>query len=151
LCHDPAEAEELVQETYRRALVARRKPAPLAESPVRAWLFTIARHIWQNELRQRQHDLRCEPALAGDAASETPEEILLRKALQYEVRQAVDALPAAFREVIVRRELEGLSYAEIAIVLECPPGTVMSRLARARALLRRFLTASASSSKELER
>jgi len=154
LCHDPPEAEELVQETYRRALSAKRKPAPLADGPVRRWMFTIMRHIWQNELRHRQHDVRRDPSslLAANASpGESPEETLLRKALQHEVRQAVDALPARFREVIALRELEGLSYSEIAGILECPLGTVMSRLARARALLRQLLGSPAAWPKESER
>lgn len=63
----------------------------------------------------------------------------MRKLLQYEVRHAVESLPPLFREVIVLRDIEDLSYAEIAEVLECPKGTVMSRLARARGMLRRAL------------
>jgi RNA polymerase sigma-70 factor (ECF subfamily) len=152
LCPGAAEAEELVQEALRRALAAGRKRAPLDESGVRRWLFTITRNIWQNGLRQRRHDVRSDPAygvLAGQPG-ETPEDRLLRRALQFEVREAVDALPVQFREVIVLRELEELSYAEIAVVLDCPAGTVMSRQARARALLRRALAATAPAGQERE-
>jgi RNA polymerase sigma-70 factor (ECF subfamily) len=69
----------------------------------------------------------------------SPEWILRRKLLQYEVQQAIDALPEGYREVIVLRELEDLSYDEIAAVIEVPRGTVMSRLARARERLRKVL------------
>lgn len=66
---------------------------------------------------------------------------IARKLLQSEVRDAIDGLPELFREVVVLRDIEGLSYAEIAIVVGCPIGTVMSRLARARNGLRRILRA----------
>jgi RNA polymerase sigma-70 factor (ECF subfamily) len=65
-----------------------------------------------------------------------------RKLLQSEVRHAIDMLPEQFREVVLLRDIEGLSYAEIARILSCPAGTVMSRLARAREGLRRVLCAS---------
>jgi RNA polymerase sigma-70 factor (ECF subfamily) len=68
-----------------------------------------------------------------------PEDLLLQKASGQEVREALDALPVEFREVVVLRELEGLSYKEMAEVTQLPIGTVMSRLARARARLRRGL------------
>src|SRR4029079_7982781 len=65
-----------------------------------------------------------------------PEDLLQQKASREEVRQALDALSVEFREVIVLRELEGLSYKEMAEVIQLPIGTVMSRLARARGKLR---------------
>jgi len=129
------EAEELVQETFRRALAARRKPAALTLDSVRPWMFTILRNHWHNRIRDRKRDADLDPA--GEAAwVETPESIVSRRFLQSEVRDALDDLPAAYREVIVLRELESLSYGEIAALLRCPLGTVMSRLARARILLR---------------
>jgi RNA polymerase sigma-70 factor (ECF subfamily) len=67
--------------------------------------------------------------------SDTPETALLRKGTVEEVRRAVDALPAPFREVIVLREIEELDYREIAEVAGIPLGTVMSRLSRARSML----------------
>jgi RNA polymerase sigma-70 factor, ECF subfamily len=141
LCHDAAQAEELVQETCKRALAARRQPAADAPDETRRWLFTILRHVWLNQVRDRLHEpatgLECEGIAA--AGMDSPESILLRKLLQYEVRHAVESLPPLFREVIVLRDIEDLSYAEIAEVLECPKGTVMSRLARARGMLRRAL------------
>lgn len=144
LCHDPSLAQELVQEAYKRALAARRKPPSDKPDEIRRWLFTITRHLWQNEMRQHHHDgLKVsEYERAVQAEAETPEDILARKLLQSEIHQALDGLPAAFREVLVLREIEDLSYAEIAAILDCPAGTVMSRLARARGLLRRRLLGS---------
>ncbi len=139
LSNDPVVAEELVQETYRKALAARRKPEPLNLESVRPWLFTILRNHWHNRLRDRSRDTELDPA--GDIpTAETPESIVLRRFLQSEVRHALDALPTPYREVIVLRELESLSYSEIATILNCPVGTVMSRLARARGLMRSLLT-----------
>lgn len=118
---------------------------------VRPWAFTILRRLWQNELRQ----MRAEPLEEGvasllDAGGETPETLVTRKLLRSEIIQAIDALPEAFREVLVLRDIEGLSYAEIARVMECPRGTVMSRLARARLLLRRQLFRYAPASREVK-
>jgi len=70
-----------------------------------------------------------------------PEELFLKKARSDELRAAVEELPLEFREVVVLRELEGLSYKEIASVLSIPLGTVMSRLTRARARLQQRLSA----------
>ncbi len=141
LCREPALAEDLVQETYRRALAARRKPEIAAPEHVRPWMFTILRHLWQNELRHRSHDPlhASTEAVAGLSQLETPEGLLTRKMLRSEVRHAVEALPETYREAVVLRELENMSYAEIAVILECPVGTVMSRLSRGRALLRELL------------
>ncbi len=150
LSHDPTAAEELVQETYKRALAARRKPPPEGGDQVRRWLFTIARHLWQNEMRQRRHDLRKDAGYeqAAQPSVETPESILARKLLQSEIQHALDCLPEDFREVLILREIENLSYAGIAEILQCPTGTVMSRLARARAWLRRRLVGLPEASQE---
>jgi RNA polymerase sigma-70 factor (ECF subfamily) len=74
-----------------------------------------------------------------------------RKLLQCEVRDAIDMLPEQFREVVLLRDIEGLSYAEIARVVDCPLGTVMSRLARARESLRRLLWAPLADFREARR
>lgn len=150
LCHDPPLAEELVQEAYKRALAAPRKPASAGSADFRRWLFTILRHLWQNELRQRHsHSLReADYRSATQKRGESPEAILDRRLLQSEVLHALDSLPETYREVLILREFEDLSYAEIAEVLECPAGTVMSRLARGRELLRRHLVGSRPAHKE---
>ena len=153
LSHDPFEADDLVQETYKRALAAKRKPTRADEVNVRPWLFTIMRHIWQNEIRHRLHDTpeANEHDIQAVWVAESPEAILTRKLLQSEIRHAIDSLPEVFREVIVLREIETLSYAQIASVLHCPQGTVMSRLARGRALLRHLFVNAGLSSKEASR
>jgi RNA polymerase sigma-70 factor, ECF subfamily len=140
LTRDPADAEELVQECYRRALGAARRPDAAQESEVRRWMFVILRNVWKNDLRarRREDDLHA----AGDppdGGERSPEKLLLRNALQVEIRTALDSLSAAHREIVVLRDMEDLSYEEIARVLDCPVGTVMSRLSRARSQLRAIL------------
>ncbi len=138
LTRDPMTAEELVQETYSRALSARKWPYPATEECLRPWLFTIARNHWHNTARRPAYMEELTEAYA-DQTTAQPDAVLLRRLLQSEVRDAVDSLPEAMREVIVLREMENLSYEEIAGVMGCPVGTVMSRLWRAREVLRRAL------------
>jgi RNA polymerase sigma-70 factor (ECF subfamily) len=132
----------LLQETYKRALGAKRKPVAVDADEIRPWIFTIMRHVWQNERRRMS---RSQETLFEDGAdmvsSENAELAMTRKLLVSEVQAAVDSLPAPWREIIVMRDMEDLSYAQIAAALECPIGTVMSRLARARGALRQLLTA----------
>ena len=150
LAREPAVAEELVQEAYRRALGAVNKPSPLTEDSARAWLFTILRNLWHNELRQRvRWAANLMPLEEVSSGSESLEVQLTRKLLQSEVRHAIDMLQEDHREVILLRDIEGLSYAEIARVLDCPAGTVMSRLARARQSLRTILCASTTAQREV--
>lgn len=134
-------AEDLVQETYVRALCAARRPDPAED--VRPWLFTILHNVWRNERRGR-------PAQPLDEAEEAqqdaltvrphPEEELDRATTAERVSRAIEALPDAYREVVLLRFGAALSYQEIALVLGCPAGTVMSRLSRARALIRRAVS-----------
>lgn len=140
LCGEPWEAEELVQETYKRALAAKRKPVVADADEIRPWIFTIMRHAWRNERRRlaRSQESLFEDA-ETQASGENAELVISRKLLVSEVRAAVDSLPVLWREIIVMRDVEELSYAQIAAVLGCPVGTVMSRLARARAALRQSL------------
>ncbi len=140
LTRDQADAEELVQECYRRALGAARRPSAADVEQVRRWMFVILRNVWKNDLRARGREDDIEAAGDLPAAQEhSPETILLRSALQFEIRAALDSLSATHREIIVLRDMEGLSYSAIAELLDCPVGTVMSRLARARARLRGIL------------
>ena len=139
LCGEPWEAEELLQETYKRALAAKRKPVATDADEIRPWIFTIMRHVWQNERRRMS---RSQETLFEDAAvvsGENAELAMSRKLLVSEVRAAVDSLPVLWREIIVMRDMEDHSYAQIAAVLGCPIGTVMSRLSRARGALRQLL------------
>jgi RNA polymerase sigma-70 factor, ECF subfamily len=144
LTRNPAEAADLVQETYVRALEARASLRPC--SNVKSWLFTILRNIWLNQLRHERTapeivELEAHQDIA-DVAIETgkdPHAQYVSKIEQEMVRNAIQQLPAEFREIIILREYEELSYQEIAAMLDCPAGTVMSRLARARSKLRLML------------
>jgi RNA polymerase sigma-70 factor (ECF subfamily) len=117
-----------------------------AESSAKSWLFTILRNIWFNQLRQKRTapeivELDLEgtgPNQAVDTAKD-PHAIYVSNIEQDQVRTAIEQLSEESREIIVLREYEGFSYQEIATVLECPLGTVMSRLSRARRKLRDLL------------
>jgi RNA polymerase sigma-70 factor (ECF subfamily) len=141
LARNRTAAEDLVQETYARALAARRRLAP--SENVRGWLFTILHNAWRNELRRRRPAaLDDTPGLAENLpdGEEDPEKSLDRKETRERLRNAIASLPGPFQEVVVLRCVEEFSYKEIATILGCPAGTVMSRLARARALLRENLS-----------
>lgn len=134
-----SEAEDLVQETYVRALGAMGRLRP--DSNLKGWLFTIMRNIWFNQIRQQRTAKLV--AIDGEdiaATGEDPYEFFVSRTEHEQVRAAIQQLPLDFREVILLREFEGLSYREIAVILDCPAGTVMSRLARARARLRTLLS-----------
>ena len=133
LARDRGAAEDLVQETYVRALAARHKAAP--DEKLRSWLFVILHNVWRNE-RRRQRP-RAEPdEVERLPAREDVAAALDRRTAGERLQQAIDALPGPFRQVLALRYEEELSYKEIAEVLDCPAGTVMSRLARARLLLK---------------
>jgi RNA polymerase sigma-70 factor (ECF subfamily) len=111
----------------------------------RTWLLAIVRHACYDWLRKNRGSLhlRADPEEL-DAAPDTapnPETVQLRNADRNMVREALEALPADYREVLVLRELEGMSYREIAKVTDSPIGTVMSRLARGRKRLEITLAA----------
>jgi RNA polymerase sigma-70 factor (ECF subfamily) len=152
LCRDPSTAEELVQETFQKALGAVNRPAGVTEDSTRAWLFTILRNLWHNEVRQRNRWSSSSLTLEELPVSSEPVDTqVARKLLQSEVRDAIDMLPEQFREVVLLRDIEGLSYAEIAHVVNCPLGTVMSRLARARDMLRHTLCLPVTEYREVRR
>jgi RNA polymerase sigma-70 factor, ECF subfamily len=145
LTRNRAEAEDLVQETYVRAL--RSLSRLRTDSNLKAWLFTILRNVWLNQLRKR----RSGPLFVGlddwDGVADRTAELsknaydtYVSKTEASRVRSAIQMLPIESREVILLREYEELSYREIASVLDCPSGTVMSRLARARTKLRTLLS-----------
>lgn len=147
LSRNPAMAADLVQETYLRALKAKESLRP--DSNVKSWLFTILRNIWLNHLRHERAgpklaELDSDENLAdvSIAASEDPHDLYVRNLQREQVRTAIRQLPIEFREIIILREYEELSYTEIANVLQCPMGTVMSRLARARSRLGDLLSIS---------
>jgi RNA polymerase sigma-70 factor (ECF subfamily) len=143
LTRNDADAEDVVQEAYLRAL---KHFGSFHGSDVRPWLLAIVRntfYTWlqQNRAPERQLPFDDEIHFAEDDHL-NPEQLLVQKASSNLVRHAIEELPAEFREVIVLRELEGLSYKQIADVTENPVGTVMSRLSRARKRLERSLSQS---------
>jgi RNA polymerase sigma-70 factor (ECF subfamily) len=151
LTRNPADAEDLVQDTYVKALRFAHQFRP--GTNLKAWLFTILHNTWRNRIRDSARDVvdvdsdRLDEAvqLDGPAAAETPERILLRATLDADLQGALDALPEAFRTAVWLRDVEELSYAEIADVVGVPMGTVMSRISRGRRLLYERLRASAKS------
>lgn len=131
-----------MQEAFRRALMAKLRPSPATQEATRLWLFTILRHLWHNEIRRRTRYSRAVSAFVeSESHSGHLDEQITRKLLHSEVRHAIDSLAEPHREVVVLRDIEGLSYSEIAVLLSCPTGTVMSRLSRARECLRQSLGA----------
>ncbi len=147
LTHNRAEAEDLVQETWLRALRHFDQFDP--GSNCRAWLLTILRNAFLNRLRRDGREILESDMAATEAGSarleeasvarSSPEEDFFQTVLHGDVDRALKTLPAPFRLVVTLADLEGLTYKEIAQVLGCPIGTVMSRLSRARQLLRKEL------------
>ena len=143
LTRNRAEAEDLVQETYLRATRAFGRLLP--DTNLKAWLFAIMRNIRLNQLRTAGArpefiDIDAEEEVDLLApATEDPYTILVRKVERETLRSAIEGLPDHYREVVVLRDLEGFSYQQIATILQCPAGTVMSRLGRAREQLRALL------------
>jgi len=140
LTRDPHDAEDVVQEATMRAL---RGIDGFHGGDARCWLLTIVRNTcfsWRKQNRQSQPAALMEDDLADvEGGAAAPDAALLRAADAEMVRQAIDSLPTEFREVLVMREIEGLSYKEIAAVADLAPGTVMSRLSRARQRLQQIL------------
>ena len=139
LARSSQDAEDVVQEACMRAL---KYLGSLRGSDARAWFLAIVRHAFYDWCkRNRPVEMIPDDGTAGDltadAAAIDPEQAALRSAESRSLAEAVAQLPLAFREVLILRELEDLSYKEIAHVAGIPIGTVMSRLARARSLLRR--------------
>lgn len=145
LMRDPEETQDAVQEAFVRAL---RHFDGFRGENGRAWLLAITRNTCWNLLANRRARLAVsefdETLHTPEREMPTPEADLERSVTADLVRRSLDQLPLVFREVIVLRELENLSYREIAEVTGVPAGTVMSRLARARAHLVQILQAKGS-------
>jgi len=133
LTRNDADAEDVVQDACVRAM---RFFSSLRDDDARPWLFAIVRNTWYSRVSRRPNLTEATPVdSARDQRPDDaldPEERLLQQHTVARVRAALEQLPVDFREVIVLREIEGLSYKEIAAVVRVPIGTVMSRLARAR-------------------
>jgi RNA polymerase sigma-70 factor, ECF subfamily len=146
LLRDESDAEDVVQESYLRAL---RYFESYHGGDSRAWLLSIVRNTTYNWLQQNRSRQLTEPIDETTEAlfptdEQNPETILFAR-IDYELlRQALAELPIEFREVLVLREMEDLSYKEIAALCDLPIGTVMSRLARGRTRLQQRLAHSES-------
>ena len=140
LTRDEHDAADVVQDAYVRALTFFDS---FHGGDSRAWLLTIVRHTCYTWLRRhRGHELATafdDERHSGEREASNPERLLLQRADRQTLREALEALPVEYREVMVLRELEGLSYKEIAGIADLPLGTVMSRLARARKRLQTWL------------
>ena len=140
LVRDEHAAEDVVQDAYLRAL---RYFGSFRGGDARPWLLGIVRNCCYSWFAQqkRWREIECDiedadaPSLDSQDRAQTPETLLLQKVERVQVTAAISRLPVPFREVLVLREIEELSYEDIARVLEIPKGTVMSRLSRARRML----------------
>ena len=142
LVHDSHDAEDLVQETYLKALRSFASFQP--GTNFRAWMFRILRNNFLSSRSKLERRMTVAmdseedgPELAVD--TETPETILMNRFNSQLVQRAIDNLPVHYREAMLLCEVEEMSYQEIAEILTIPIGTVMSRLARARKAVRESL------------
>jgi RNA polymerase sigma-70 factor, ECF subfamily len=138
LTQNREEAEDLVQETYVKALKGFASFQP--GTNFRAWIFRILRNTFftsRTGLAAARTTAMDDEALEELSVTQaTPESLLLERANEQDVQAALEALPVAFREVLLLCEVEEMSYQEISETLMIPVGTVMSRLSRARKALR---------------
>jgi RNA polymerase sigma-70 factor (ECF subfamily) len=136
LTRNPLDAEDVVQESVLRAF----KYYRTVRGDTRAWFLRIVRNTAFTWLKKRRPEELQEELLDTVATSEgQPEAIYMQVADGDALRRAIEALPVVYAEVIMLREVEGLSYKEIADIADVPVGTVMSRLARARKRLQESL------------
>jgi RNA polymerase sigma-70 factor (ECF subfamily) len=147
LTHNDHDAEDVVHESVIRAM---RYIESFRGDSARAWLLQIVRNTTFSWLRENRSADVVALDDSDDAwqqvaapAAEEPPALAMRNADRRQINDAIAALPVVYREALVLRELEDLSYAEIARIADVPIGTVMSRLARARALMREALMSSA--------
>jgi RNA polymerase sigma-70 factor (ECF subfamily) len=150
LARNPRDAEDLVQEALLRAY--RFWDTFEKDSNCKAWLLRILTNTFINEYqRKRRQREVLDAATAEQSATDgvlvhegaqtqrSPEGVMLERSVSDDVQRALDALPADFRTAVVLCDVEGLAYKEIADVMDCPVGTVMSRLFRGRRLLQQSL------------
>jgi RNA polymerase sigma-70 factor, ECF subfamily len=138
LLRSASDADDAVQECYLRAF---RHFDTFRGGPVKPWLFAILRNVchaaYAGHARlvfTAQEEAQAKPVWREEG--DTPEQAMVRRHESATLRRLIGELPEEFREVIVLREINDLSYRDIATVIEAPIGTVMSRLARARGMLR---------------
>jgi RNA polymerase sigma-70 factor (ECF subfamily) len=140
LVHNKSNAEDLVQETYLKAL--RNFTSFQPGTNFRAWMFRILRNTFLSSRSTLDRRMTVEIESEDDVevlpvASATPESLLIERSRKNAVQNAIEQLPVIFREVILLCDVEDASYQEIAEILSIPMGTVMSRLARARKAVRK--------------
>lgn len=144
LTRRPEDAQDLVQETYLKAFRSVDRFTP--GTNLKAWLFTILHNTWRNVIRDRgRNPVEVDSDVVEQAADvaaghETAEQALARRSMDPGLREALDSLPAVFRQAVWLRDVEEFSYAEIARMLDVPIGTVMSRISRGRRMLAERLT-----------
>jgi RNA polymerase sigma-70 factor (ECF subfamily) len=140
LTHNDQDAQDMVQDACLRAF---RFLPSFRGSNSRVWLLTIVRNTCYTWLQQRRQDELTTPFdeeihdIESDALN--PEVLYLKRIEHDKIKESFESLPVEYREVIVLRELEGLSYKDISAIVHVPLGTVMSRLARARRQLQGYL------------
>jgi RNA polymerase sigma-70 factor (ECF subfamily) len=154
MTRNPADAEDLVQETFAKAYASFHQFQP--GTNLKAWLFTILHNTFRYS---RRHDGRnpvdvdseaVERAVGDGPGDQSPEQILTRATLDADLQAALDGLPDAFRQAVWLRDVEELTYAEMAKVLDVPIGTVMSRISRGRRALLAAVQARRDRTRELE-
>lgn len=138
--NDPADVEDVAQEAFVKAF--RALPRFRGESAFYTWLYRIAVNTAKNHMAIRSRRPPAKDVEVADAPfmdggdvlreTEDPETALARDQLSTEIRRAIGALPEDLRSAVALREYDGLSYEQIALIMECPVGTVRSRIFRAR-------------------
>jgi len=138
------DAQDLVQETLIKAFRSFSRFTP--GTNLKAWLYTILANTHKNNQRRRGGWLELDEAIQHEdetpglhSTTDSPEVVAIRAGTREKVRRAMDRLPPEFRAVVLLADLEEYSYREIADILECPMGTVMSRLHRGRQAIKRQL------------
>ena len=147
LVRDEQVAEDIVQDAFLRAF---QYFGSFRDGPAQPWLLAIVRNVCHTWFAQRKRSLELvdpeadpeqdAPSLDHHGNPGTPETMLAQTLERGQINAAIAELPIPFREALVLREIEELSYEDIAHVLQIPVGTVMSRLSRARSMLRKTLT-----------
>lgn len=145
------DAEDITQEAYLRAFRFHHR---FRGGDARSWLLAIVRNVYYTWLRQYPAGRLVnfdEDPVSVDPYFANPEEVFIQKSGSVLLRRALETLPTGCREMLILRELDGMSYKQISIVVGVPTGTVMSRLSRARARLRQSVAELTNTRRETER
>jgi RNA polymerase sigma-70 factor (ECF subfamily) len=142
---DRETAEDIVQETFLRAFRKRKEYRAIANFST--WLFTIAGNLAKSELRRRKRwrlfsidrDEETDTGMDLPDVSASPDRVAESSLADVQIQQAIASLPDNYRQVILLRDVQGMSYQEISEIVDCPVGTVKSRVNRARLKLQQKL------------